>query len=190
MTTTVCVFCSSSDAVSPALFDAARDLGALVGGRGWTLVYGGTTVGLMGAVADAARAAGARTIGVIPEAIERRGIAHGALDELIVTREMRSRKAAMEERADAFIVLPGGFGTLEEALEILTLKQLGYHRKPVVFLNTDGFFEPLMRLFDHLVATRVARPEFRALHHLASTPAEALDHIANYRPPDLPSKWF
>src|SRR4051794_4401156 len=130
----VTVFSSSSDAVDPVFFVVARELGATLARRGDTLVFGGTGVGLMGAAASAAHHAGGRVIGVIPSYIADKRIAFEHADELIQTETLRERKAIMEDRADAFIVLPGGFGTLEEAVEIITLKQLQQHRKAIVIL--------------------------------------------------------
>ncbi len=137
----VCVFCSSSDVIEPTYFAAASELGTALASRRDTLIYGGTNVGLMGAVARAVHQHGGRVVGVIPSFIAGRGLAYSPADELIVTRDMRERKARMEERADVFVALPGGFGTLEEMLEIVTLKQLQQHTKAVIFLNVDGFYD-------------------------------------------------
>ena len=132
----------------------AEQLGGQMAGRGHALVYGGTNVGLMGSVARAMRQAGGKVVGVIPKFIADRGIAYEAADELIITNDMRQRKATMEARSDAFIAMPGGFGTLEEVLEIITLKQLQQHTKPVVFLNPGGFYDPLTSLFEHMYEKR------------------------------------
>ncbi|MBI5154890.1 TIGR00730 family Rossman fold protein [Candidatus Poribacteria bacterium] len=187
---TVCVYCSSSDAVAPVFHDAATELGRLIGERGWALVWGGVRLGLMGAVARAAQAAGARVIGIIPHAIDAMDIAYERADEKIVTRDLRERKAVMEERSDAFIALPGGIGTIEETMEVLTLKQLRQHTKPVIFLNTGSHWDPVLTFLEHLIAARFARPEFRNLYEAAATPAGALDLIENYRPPESVRKWF
>ncbi len=185
----ICVYCSSSDAVEPHYFDAARSLGEQVAARGHSLVYGGADVGLMGALARSARQGGARVIGVIPEAIHEKGIAAKEIDELIVTPDLRSRKQAMEERADAFIALPGGFGTLEELLEVVTLRQLQLHAKPIVLLNVDGFYDPLLALFEQLYRGRFAKDAHRRTYAVAAHPAEALD-LAEQATPPLPAKWF
>jgi uncharacterized protein (TIGR00730 family) len=153
-------------------------------------VYGGTSVGLMRAVAHAVHAEGGQVIGVIPEAIRDLGIAYEAADQLIVTRTMAERKAAMHELSRAFVVLPGGFGTLEEFFEVLTLRQLKYHDKPIVLLNVNSFFDPLLDLFQHLYSGRFARPEHHALYHVTATAAGALDHVQNYQPVSHPPKWF
>ena len=186
----ICVYCSSSDAVDAVYFEAARAVGAELGRRSRRLVYGGTDVGLMGAVAQAARDAGAQVHGVIPESIRDKGIAAAWLDELIVTPDLRTRKAEMERRADAFLALPGGFGTLEELLEAMTQRQLRAHNKPIVLLNTQGFFDPLLALFEGLYQGRFARIEHRALYAVARDPLEALD-LADAEPgAPLPPKWF
>ncbi|HZP84799.1 MAG TPA: TIGR00730 family Rossman fold protein [Chthonomonadaceae bacterium] len=185
----ICVYSSSSDAIAPAFFEAATELGAEMARRGHALVFGGTSVGLMGAVARAVHASGGTVIGVIPQSIHERGIAYEIADELIVTRDLRERKAYMEARAEAFVTLPGGFGTLEELLEILTLKQLQAHDKPIALINAQGFYDPLAHLFEHIYRERFARPEYRNLYHFAPDAVGALDYIANYTPVRLESKW-
>lgn len=185
----ICVYCSSSDAVDPAYFDAARKLGATIAGRDYTLVYGGAHCGLMGALAQAVHAGGGRVVGVIPAALRERGIAYESADELIVSADLRERKATMEARADAFVALPGGFGTLEELLEILTLRQLQTHTKPIVLLNVRGFYDPLLALFDHFYRERFAKP-VRALYHLALDVADVFAYLDTYTPVAAPGKWF
>jgi uncharacterized protein (TIGR00730 family) len=186
----ICVFSSSSDAIAPAYFEAAVELGHLLAQHRFTLVYGGSHVGLMGAVAQAVHAGGGYVIGVIPGYLQAKGIAYIEADELLITADLRERKAMMEARADAFIALPGGFGTLEETLEVLTLKQLHVHSKPIVLLNTCGFYDPLMHLFEQLYAQHFAKPEYSALYHLAPDPADAVEYIRSYQPAPLPPKWF
>jgi len=163
----VCVYCSSSAAVDHAHVALARELGASLAARGDVLVWGGATVGLMGEVARAARAAGGRTIGVIPESLQAIEIADTAADELVVTEDMLSRKAELARLADAFVALPGGFGTLEELLEQLTGRLLGFHDKPIVLADVDGFWQPLLALFEHLYRERFARPESRDAYAVA-----------------------
>jgi hypothetical protein len=186
----VCVFCASSDAVESCYFDVAAELGAEIARRRYNLVYGGASVGLMRAVANAVHAGGGQVIGVIPEAIRNKGIAYETADELIVTRTMGERKAVMHERAQAFIILPGGFGTLEEFFEVLTLRQLNYHDKPIVLLNVNSFFDPMLELFEHLYEARFARPEHRSLYEVAATAAAAFQCLEDYRPRSHPDKWF
>jgi uncharacterized protein (TIGR00730 family) len=185
----ICVFCASSDAVDGVYFEAAAALGVEIARRKYHLVYGGTSVGLMRAVAHSVHAQGGHVIGVIPEAIRDRGIAYEAADQLIVTRTMGERKAAMHELSRAFIVLPGGFGTLEEFFEVLTLRQLRYHDKPIVLLNVNSFFDPLADLFRHLYAGRFARSEHHSLYHIAATAAQAMEYVDGYRPVEYPDKW-
>jgi uncharacterized protein (TIGR00730 family) len=190
MQKTICVFCSSSDAVAPTFFETATELGTLIAGRNYTLVYGGVRVGLMGALARAVHQNGGRVIGVIPGSIRDKGITYETADELVVTRDLRERKAVMEARSDAFVGLPGGFGTLEEILEILTLKQLGLHAKPVVLVNTLGFYDHLVRFFEHIYRERFARPDYRQLYHIAPEAAGVFSYLETYRPVQLQSKWF
>jgi uncharacterized protein (TIGR00730 family) len=161
---------------------AAQTLGAELVRRGLTLVYGGGDVGLMGVLADAALAAGGRVIGVIPEALVQREVAHRALTELRVVDSMHERKALMAELADAFIALPGGIGTLEELCEVLTWAQLGIHNKPVGLLNVAGYFRPLIELFDHAVAEGFMQADHRRLLLTAADGATLLDACAAWEP--------
>jgi uncharacterized protein (TIGR00730 family) len=150
--TSICVYCGSRHGKQPAYTAAARSLGTAIGSRGWQLVYGGGKVGLMGEVADATMAAGGRAVGVIPESLKLREVEHQGLDELHVVPTMHLRKQMMAERADAFIALPGGIGTLEELYEVWTWRQLGYHRNPIGLLNTAGYYDDLLRFMRHSVA--------------------------------------
>lgn len=190
MINSICVYSSSSDAVAAEYVRAAAELGRLIGERGMELVYGGANVGLMGTLARAAKEAGGRVTGVIPRAIAARGLAFGDADELVLTDTLRERKAVMEERAGAFIALPGGFGTLEETLEAITLKQLGIHDKPVAFVNTAGFYDGLLGLFERFYALDFAKAESRSLYHVAPGPGEAMAYIETYSPVAFPEKWF
>jgi uncharacterized protein (TIGR00730 family) len=172
----VCVYLSSSDGV-PAYAQAIRELAQELVRRDLTLVYGGAHRGLMGVLADAHMAAGGRAVGVIPQALVDLEVAHHGLSELNVVDTMHQRKAMMFDRADAFVVGPGGFGTFEEAFEVLTGIQLGYHVKPIVFLDLDGFWGLLEQFLDHAVASGVLRPATRALFRTAATPAAAVDAL-------------
>ena len=183
------VFSSSSDAVDHAFFDVAAELGRTIAQRGDTLIYGGSTVGLMGAVARATFENGGKVIGVIPRYMAEHGIDFTDC-ELHLTRDLRERKAKMEALGDAFVVLPGGFGTLEELLEILTLKQLQQHQKAIVILNARGFFNPLRELFEHVFRQRFAKETTRALYHFAPTVADAFAYLDSYVPVPVPTKWF
>lgn len=185
----MCVYCSSSSAVDPGHVALARDLGAALGARGDVLVWGGASVGLMGEVARATRAAGGRTVGVIPESLRAVEIADLAADELVVTADMLSRKAEMASRADAFVALPGGFGTLEELMEQLTARLLGFHHKPIVLADADGFWQPLLALFEHLYEQRFARPESRSAYSVVSDVAGILTALDGPTA-SLPGKWL
>jgi uncharacterized protein (TIGR00730 family) len=173
----VCVFLSASPG-RPSDVEAVTRLARELVGRDLTLVYGGAHRGLMGVLADATLDAGGRVIGVIPQALVEREIAHRGLTELHVVETMHQRKAMMFELADAFVVAPGGLGTLEEAFEQLTGLYLGYHSKPVVFLDIDGFWPLLEAFLDHAVVAGVLRPEARSLFRIASSASAALDTLA------------
>jgi len=140
----LCVYCGSREGRNPRYALAADTVGTRIGQAGWQLVYGGGRAGLMGRVADAAIAAGARTVGVIPQSLMQRELGHAGLDELHVVQTMHERKQMMAERSDAFLALPGGIGTFEELFEVWTWRQLGYHDKPVALLNVDGYYDPLI----------------------------------------------
>jgi len=170
----ICVFCASSDAVEEVFFDAASHLGSLIADGGHTLVYGGGAIGLMGALARAVHRHAGRVVGIIPNALVEHEVAYHDADELVVTQDIRQRKAAMDLRADAFVALPGGFGTLEELIEALTHRQLNYHAKPTVIVNVDGFYDPLLALFDHLISRRFAKAHDRASYEVVADPAEAI----------------
>jgi uncharacterized protein (TIGR00730 family) len=187
MTKTICVYCSSSEGVSTDYFQAAEALGRSTAQRGYTLVFGGGEIGLMGALARAASANGGRVVGVIPKALAQ--LAYKRADEMIVTKDLRERKAVMADRSDAFVALPGGFGTLEELLEMLTLKQLSFHNKPLVLVNTNGFYDPLITLFEQIYARGFTKTIYRSLYHVAPGPGDALDYIDSYQPVELPKKW-
>src|SRR5438477_2078937 len=158
MSKLLCVYCSSSDRLDKKYYSAATELGERLVAEGWGLVYGGGKTGLMGAVARGTKAAGGRVVGVIPEFMKVRELAFDEADELVTVITMRERKLLMETRADAFVALPGGWGTLEEIMEILTLRQLDVVKKPCVFLNQAGFYDPLLQLFDRMLAENFFKP--------------------------------
>ena len=182
----VTVYCSSSNHVAPVYFHAAKELGAAIAKHDWTLVYGGNAVGCMGALADAARAAGGRVVGITPRALVDKGISDRKCDELIVTDSMRQRKHLLEQRGDAFCVLPGGIGTFEEFFEILVGRQLGYHDKPIVLLNVDGYYDPLLRMIAHGLELNFVRPRAAQLYSVAATVAEAVEYLQSHRPTSAP----
>lgn len=185
----VCVYCGSSAGARPAFVEAAEALGSAIAKNGLRLVYGGGRVGLMGALADAALAAGAQVVGVIPRAMVEREWAHHGLSTLHVVRSMHERKAKMANQAEGFIVLPGGIGTLEEFFEIWTWVQLGLHHKPIGILNVADFFDPLVEMLDRLVAEKFVRPEIRNLLIFQTDPEVLLAKMDDFEPLPIP-KWI
>jgi len=185
----VCVFCGSSPGARPTYRDAARVFGRDVAAKRRTLVYGGGNVGLMGVVADAALAEGGRVIGVMPKHLVDREVAHTGLTELRVVSSMHERKQAMAELSDAFALMPGGLGSLEEFFEVWTWGQLGLHGKPYGLLNVDGYFDPLLAFLDHAVRERFVRPEHRELLVVADDPATLLAGLEAQDPPSF-EKWI
>jgi uncharacterized protein (TIGR00730 family) len=185
----ICVFCGSSAGNDPRFLDLARRLGSLMAERGLGLVYGGATVGLMGAVADAALAGGGHVTGVIPSRLVERELAHHGLPDLRVVASMHERKALMADLADAFVALPGGIGTLEETFEVLTWAQLGLHHKPIGILDVAGYYAPLLGFLDHAVASRFVRSEHRGMLLVDEDPDRLLDRLAAHVPVDV-EKWI
>ena len=176
----VCVYCGSSTGTKPEFLNAAVALGASLAARSIRLVYGGGSVGLMGAVSTSAHARGGSVLGVIPTALEPVEVSGGSVGEVMVVRDMHERKAAMASAADAFVAMPGGFGTLEELLEMITWQQLGYHKKPVGVLNVGGYFDPLLEFFDRSVECGFIRKEARAIVVVGATPDELLEKLEKY----------
>jgi uncharacterized protein (TIGR00730 family) len=185
----LCVFCGSNEGAVPAFADAAARLGSALASRGIGLVYGGGNVGLMGILADSVVEHGGEVIGVIPAFLERAEIAHAGLTTLHVVGSMHERKALMATLADGFIALPGGFGTVDELAEALTWTQLGLQAKPVVLLDVDGFWDPLVRFFDAAVEHGFVRPAHRMLLARTVTVDEAIA-LATSPVPDTPHKWL
>jgi len=186
----VCVFCGSATGADPAFAEAARELGRAVAARGIGLVYGGGAVGLMGIAADAALQAGAEVVGVIPYGLLKREVGHGGGVEMHIVDTMHERKAKMAELSDGFVVLPGGYGTLEEAVEALTWAQLGIQAKGVVFLDVNGFWGPFLGALDHMAAQGFIRPTHRPLAMRAGSVDQALDALAGYAPPAGTQAWL
>jgi cytokinin riboside 5'-monophosphate phosphoribohydrolase len=185
----ICVYCGSSTELAEVYTDAARELGRAMGERGHSLVYGAGNIGLMGELAAAVKGAGGHVTGVIPRMLVGYGLASQYIDDLIVTETMAERKAIMEAKAQGFIALPGGFGTLEELLQVLTLKQLHYLQAPIVLLNIAGFYDTLLGCFEQLYALRFARPEVRASYAVVDDASKALDYVEGYQEVELPLKW-
>ena len=185
----ICVYAGSNPGANPAYAEAAADLARLLAQRGIGIVYGGAHRGLMGILADTALEAGGEVIGVMPQALVDREIAHTGLTELHVVASMHERKALMAELADGFIALPGGAGTLEELIEIYTWSQLGLHDKPMGVLNVDGYYDALAALLDHALHEGFLREEHRAAMHAEATPEALLERFAGWRPSVL-GKWL
>jgi uncharacterized protein (TIGR00730 family) len=186
----LCVFCGSSVGHRPEYRSAARQLGELLAQRGIVLVFGAGHIGLMGVLADAVLERGGEAIGVIPQALVDKELAHRKLTALHVVGTMHQRKALMADLADGFVALPGGFGTADELFEILTWAQLGLHTKPVGLLNTAGFFDPLLAWVDHCVGEGFVRPEHRELLRISSNSDELLEMLLRYKSSPALPKWL
>ena len=189
MISAVTVFCGSSSAVDRKYIAAAEELGEKLARRGWRLVYGGGSVGLMGALSRAVLGHGGQVTGVIPQGLLDLGVGERDVSELVVTEGLRDRKAIMDARGDAFIALPGGLGTLEEILEALTLKQLGYHAKPVTVLDLDGFYDPLWTQIQRGIDLGFIKPEFLDLLYPAPDVDALLRYLDGYEPHRYGLKW-
>ena len=185
----LCVFCGSNAGQDPVYHNTARALGETLAISGIELVYGGASVGLMGAVADAALAKGGHVIGVMPQALVDKEIAHKGLSDLRVVGSMHERKALMAELADGFIALPGGLGTFEELFEVWTWAQLGYHCKPCALLNAGGFYDKLTDFLDDVVESGFVKPIHRAMLIVENEPAALIEAIRTYEPPRV-DKWI
>ena len=177
MIQSVTVYCSSSDHVAPVHRDAATALGRAIASEGWSIVYGGGRGGLMGLLADSAHAAGGRVVGITPQMFIDGGHHREGCHEFIVADSMRHRKTILEQRGDAFIALPGGLGTYDELLEVICNKSLGLHRKPIVLVNVEGFFVPLLNLIEHGIEHRFITPSKRELYFVANGVEETLAYL-------------
>ena len=186
----ICVFSSSSNAIPEIYFNEAKKLGEIIGSGKHTLINGGANVGIMEATTIAAKNAGAKTIGIIPEKMIGRSLVSDNSHDVIITKDMMVRKEKMREIADAFIALPGGFGTLEEILEVMTLRQLSYHTKPIVFINTNNFYEHLFKQFEVSYKEMFAKDLYRELYFVAINSEEAMNYLQSYVPIELDTKWF
>lgn len=185
----ICVYCGSSPGKLPDYRESARELGYELSARGLGLVYGGASVGVMGAVADAVMEKGGEAIGVIPHALATREVAHSGLDELFVVDSMHERKAKMAELSDGFVALPGGWGTIEEIFEMLTWAQLGFHKKPCGLLNISAYYDHLFSFLEHAIEQRFVREEFRPMIMMEESADSLLDRFQNYQPPSV-KKWI
>ena len=185
----VCVFSGSNIGVRPEYREAARELGRLMAARGIGLVYGGASIGLMGAIADAALEAGGEVIGVIPRSLFKQEVAHAGLSDLYETGSMHERKARMAELSDGFIALPGGFGTFDELFEIVTWSQIGIHNKPIGVLNVADYFAPLFALVAHASREGFIRPVHTEILLREAEPLRLLERLEQYSPPGYSDKW-
>lgn len=185
----VCVFCGSSVGDDTAFADGARRLAGDLVERGYSLVYGGGSVGLMGVLADAMLAAGGRVVGVIPRMLWEREVGHKGLTDLRIVETMHERKAMMAELSDGFIAMPGGIGTFEEFFEVWTWGQLGVHRKPCALLNVDGYFDPMLAMIDTMIRRRFLKSEYREMVLVDTTPGALLARMEVYEPPSV-GKWI
>ena len=184
----MCVFCASSE-VDKSYFEVAGELGEQFVENGWDLLYGGTNCGLMREISDAVEKVGGRVTGVIPQCIVDRGRAARGLNRLIVTPDMKERKSVMRDLADAFVVLPGGWGTLEEATEVITLKQLGQHNKPIVFLDVNNYFEYFFLFIHNARKEHFISPSYDNLYLVTDNVEEAVEYIRSYVPPKIADKY-
>jgi uncharacterized protein (TIGR00730 family) len=182
----VCVYCGSADRVAEAHRESARRTGRLLAQSGMELIYGGGHIGLMGLAADAALAAGGRVVGIIPDFLHGREVAHTRVSELVVVGSMHERKLRMFERADAFAILPGGLGTLDETFECLTWKQLGLHDKPIVIVDVEGYWQPLLALIEHVIAAGFAPAKMRMTVQAVRSPEELIATLKTAAEPQVP----
>lgn len=186
----VCVFASSSNNLDECFYRDSAEFGALLGRAGMNIVYGGSRLGMMFACAQAVKQNGGHIIGVMPQRLYDFGVGNPEdCAEFILTKGMRERKAKMDEISDAVVALSGGFGTLEEISEMIVQKQLGYNNKPIVILNTDGFYDDLIRFFDTIILRNFAKESSKDLYYVASTPNQAIEYIQKYAPQTVESKF-
>ncbi|QDT37655.1 LOG family protein [Stratiformator vulcanicus] len=178
----ICVYCGSRPGDDPRYIEAAKTVGGLLAERDITLVFGGGSVGMMGAVADACLEAGGHVIGIIPEFLSQEEIKHPGVEDMRIVHDMHQRKAMMAELSDAFITLPGGFGTLEELFETITWAQLRIHHKPIGILNTAGFYDPMLEFLNNQFRSGFIKRRYRGLYFVANEPVELLDAVTEFRP--------
>ena len=186
MINNVCVFASSCNFLEESYFEEARNLGRLLAEAKFDMVYGGSCLGLMWACAKETKDKGQKLIGIMPEKLKDLDVFSNYCDEFYVTKCMRTRKAKMDEMSDAVIALPGGFGTLEELSEMIVQKQLGYNQKAIVILNTNGFYNNLLKFFDDIIEQKFANKKAANLYYVANTAKEAVDYLKNYKPEPSP----
>lgn len=186
----ICVFCSSSNEVARPYIQAAEELGTLIASKGFTLIYGGCNIGLMGTLAQTVKKNNGKAIGIIPKILKNKGLAYEALDKLLVTEGLHERKVLMENMSDAFIALPGGFGTLDEFFETMALKLLKSHDKPILLINTSGFYDGLTLFFDRIFHEHFAKPHQRDLYKIVRNAADAFTYLESYHPIHIQTQFF
>ena len=186
---TICVYCSSSNYLDEKFYNFAEQFGRAIGKNGYNMVYGGTKVGMMGVIANNALKNGAEVIGVIPERIASFGLKNPELATVVITKDMRERKATMEKNSDIFVALPGGFGTFEEIFEILVAKQLGYHHKPIIFYNFDGYYDNMFKMFETVYSNNFAKEDIRKIYKVVSSIDEMYEYLKTYEPVEVALKW-
>ena len=188
----VCVYSSSSNKLDEIYYQVAREMGILIGKSGFNLVYGGGSLGTMFKNAQAVKEFGGMVYGVLPKKLHELGVGNNFCDILHVTEEMRSRKEKLDKLSDAIIALSGGFGTLEELAEMIVQKQLGYNKKAIVILNTNGFYDHLLNFFDVIISQNFATDDAAEIYFVAKTPDEAIEYLINYQPSeyDITEKWL
>lgn len=185
----ICVFCSSSNFLNENFYKDAKTLGKLLGENNFDIVYGGSTLGMMWACAEKVKENGGKIYGIMPKRLAEMGCKTDNCDEFYLSEGMRDRKAKMDEMSDAVIALAGGFGTLEELSEMIVQKQLGYNKKPIILLNTNGFYNKLLEFFEQMINEKFANKFTRELYYVASTPEDAINYLKSYKEPDkVPSK--
>jgi len=177
----ICVYSSSSNLLEDVYYEAARELGHLMGENGFDLVYGGGRLGMMFENARCVKESGGKIIGVMPEKLYKLGISNPQCDERHITECMRSRKAKMDKLSDAVVALAGGFGTLEELSEMIVQKQLGYHSKPIIILNTNGYYDKLIEFFENIILQNFASKDTKEIYYIAQTPIDAINYLKNYK---------
>lgn len=186
----LCVFCSSSNDLEPKYYKLAEDLVLEIKKANYSIMHGAGSIGLMGSLLNAAKENNVNIIGVVPEKLNKPHIVDSKNQKLVVTKDMKDRKEYLRENSSAFIALPGGFGTLEEILEVITLKQLKYHNKAIVFINAYGYFDNLFKQFEYMFATNFANHNYRNLYFVANSPSEAIDYINNYTHQNIYDKYL
>ena len=187
---TICVFCSSSIDLKDEYYKLAEDLAIRISKEDFSIIHGAGSIGLMGTLMETASKLGVEVTGVIPERLNRENIVNDKFQKLIITPDMKERKEYMRTNSDAFVILPGGFGTLEELLETLTLKQLKYHSKPIVIINFDGFYDKLFEMFDVLYKEQFTNESYKNLYYICDNNEDAINYIKEYKPKNIYDKYL